>query len=160
MLQCAYFGSRRLQQLSATRFCKMKEWITFRIVTMLFLSFYLPIYATVTLGSLELVINNNNKTGRGCCHLSSTGAQLIEGTHLGAHILRSKFACRHMAQAWSATRVRSCSSSNTANAHSKHFIILSRDFPNHHSFPYGNSYFHIKHLYTKRAAAMLRRSRH
>lgn len=49
--------------------------------------------------------NNNNKTGRGCCHLSSTGAQLIEGTHLGAHILRSKFACRHMAQAWSATRV-------------------------------------------------------
>jgi len=41
----------------------MKEWITFRIVTMLFLSFYLPIYATVTLGLLELVINYNNKTG-------------------------------------------------------------------------------------------------
>jgi len=30
---------------------------------MLFLSFYLPIYATVTLGLLELVINYNNKTG-------------------------------------------------------------------------------------------------
>lgn len=53
-----------------------------------------------------------------------------------------------------------CTDINTANAHSKHFIILSRDFPNHHSFPYGNSYFHIKHLYTKRAAAMLRRSGH
>lgn len=62
---------------------------------------------------------DNNKTGSGCCHLLSTRAQLIDGTHLKAHILRSKFACKLAAQVWAAKRVPSSSSSNTANAHSE-----------------------------------------